>query len=668
MWLLRERTITGAFLLAMIILSALAFVSYRTTQRLLNAEASTIHTYDVIETLDDILYDVTRVESATRGFILSGDQGYLDDYSEGRSEIEPELQDFQQLIADNPVQQQLLAEFRTPLAEKLAFNEELISLRSRNDLEGTLKRMGTRQGYRLMEDIQQRVERMKDEEKRLLQARTALAHRDAQLLTGILLSGSVISLGILSLVFFHLVREVRRRRASEARLSRVNHLFYILSQSNQAIVRIRDLNPLLNKVCRITVERGFFNLAWVGMIDEETRALKMAAASEDELMRSERPWLPLGGDAGGGHTEGLPDLQASFICNDIATDPRSLPEREKALVQGFRSVSVFPLLRSGRFVGVFCVYAAATNVFEDDIVTLLNEVSDDVSFALQSMEHEEIRRRSEEKIQRLNRDLESRIEERTAELALLNRELEERNKLLAHASQLKSEFVSRMSHELRTPLNAVSGYLDLLAEESAGELNAKQKRYVGHVRTGTAHLLELVNEVLDLSKIEAGGIQLHSEWFNASEALLEVLASTQPLAAVRNIAVEHALDPKFVIYADRVRFKQILYNLISNALKFTPEGGQVRIHFSFRDGSVHVSVTDNGIGISLEEQHLIFDEFHQGVTAKGVKEGTGLGLAITKRLIEEQGGKIWVDSEPGRGSQFTFTVPSPKAGAAGVEA
>ena len=215
MWLLRERTITGAFLLAMIILSALAFVSYRTTQRLLNAEASTIHTYDVIETLDDILYDVTRVESATRGFILSGDQGYLDDYSEGRSEIEPELQDFQQLIADNPVQQQLLAEFRTPLAEKLAFNEELISLRSRNDLEGTLKRMGTRQGDRLMEDIQQRVERMKDEEKRLLQARTALAHRDAQLLTGILLSGSVISLGILSLVFFHLVREVRRRRASD---------------------------------------------------------------------------------------------------------------------------------------------------------------------------------------------------------------------------------------------------------------------------------------------------------------------------------------------------------------------------------------------------------------------------------------------------------------------
>jgi signal transduction histidine kinase len=225
-----------------------------------------------------------------------------------------------------------------------------------------------------------------------------------------------------------------------------------------------------------------------------------------------------------------------------------------------------------------------------------------------------------------------------------------------------------MSHELRTPLNAVTGYLDLLAEESAGELNGKQKRYVGHVRTGAGHLLELVNEVLDLSKIEAGRIQLYLDWFNAADALLEVLASTQPLAATRNIYVEHVVDASMVIYADRLRLKQILFNLISNALKFTPEQGQVRIEFAHRDDSVYITVADNGIGIPPEEQQAIFAEFHQGVTTKGVKEGTGLGLAITKRLIEQHRGKIWVKSEPGSGSQFTFTIPSPPVRAAGAEA
>ena len=508
MWLLREKTIVGAFLVAMAVLGVLGVASYRTTQGLLDAEALVVHTHDVIDSLDNLSTDITAVESAARGFVLTGDQTYLADDSSARSEIEQELGNLQLLTADNAEQQRLLPELRTQLTEKLAMHEQMIGLRTRNDAQGALTLMTTGQGHRLMEDIQNRIDQMQDEEKKLLEARTAAARDDARLLTGILIVGSLLSLSILSAVFLHLVSEVRRRRASELRLHRVNQLFFILSQCNQAIVRIGEVAPLLSKVCAITVERRFFKAAWLGLVDDATGELKPVAASDDAALRFAGPWLP------------VPDVgdEPSFICNDIATDPRVLHDREKALGQEIRSAGIFRLQKFGKFAGVFCVYAADPNVFEHDIVALLKEITDDLSFALQNMEHERIRRHAEEEVRRLNQVLEFRIQERTAQLAKLLTELEERNKELARASQLKSEFVSRMSHELRTPLNAVTGYLDLLAEESAGELNGKQKRYVGHVRTGAGHLLELVNEVLDLSKIEAG--RFSSIWIGSMRRTL----------------------------------------------------------------------------------------------------------------------------------------------------
>jgi len=256
-------------------------------------------------------------------------------------------------------------------------------------------------------------------------------------------------------------------------------------------------------------------------------------------------------------------------------------------------------------------------------------------------------------------------------LAASNQELELRNREIAHATQLKSKFLASMSHELRTPLNAIVGFSGLLAEGTAGQLNDKQKRFVGHIKQGADHLLQLINDILDLSKIEAGQLELRCEDFHIGDCLPEVLSTIGPLAMAKEVDLQQRVRTSRSVYADRVRFKQILYNLLSNAVKFTPKGGRVEIDCCEDAALILVSITDTGIGIRPEDQQMIFEEFRQVEgTSQRAQEGTGLGLAITKRLVEQQGGKICLQSSPGKGSCFSFTLPSghavPETAVAGV--
>ena len=229
---------------------------------------------------------------------------------------------------------------------------------------------------------------------------------------------------------------------------------------------------------------------------------------------------------------------------------------------------------------------------------------------------------------------------------------------LETASRHKSEFLANMSHELRTPLNAIIGFSQVLQQRLFGELNEKQDEYVEDILSSGNHLLSLINDVLDLSKVEAGQVELEVAQLSLREALERGVVMVRERAVRNGVRLTLALDPAVdVVSGDERRIRQVVFNLLANAVKFTPEGGSVDVASERVDGEVHVSVADTGPGIAPEDQERIFEEFQQTDVGVRQREGTGLGLALSRRLVELHGGRIWVESEPGRGSRFVFTLP-----------
>jgi signal transduction histidine kinase len=227
------------------------------------------------------------------------------------------------------------------------------------------------------------------------------------------------------------------------------------------------------------------------------------------------------------------------------------------------------------------------------------------------------------------------------------------------ANQAKSEFLAKMSHELRTPLNSIIGFSDVLLERMFGELNEKQADYLEDIRSSGEHLLSLINDILDLSKVEAGRMELALSTFDPGATLENTVTFVRELAARNGVELDLEVDKRLTAWtADERKFKQIVLNLVSNAVKFTPQGGKVTVRASRNDGGMEVAVTDTGVGIAPEDRALVFEEFRQVGTDYAKKvEGTGLGLALTKKFVELHGGRIWVESEKGKGSTFAFILP-----------
>ncbi len=261
------------------------------------------------------------------------------------------------------------------------------------------------------------------------------------------------------------------------------------------------------------------------------------------------------------------------------------------------------------------------------------------------------RKRVEEELRKYHEHLEELVEKRTAELAVAKERAEE-------SDRLKSAFLSTMSHELRTPLNSIIGFTGIMLMGIVGELTAEQRKQLIMVKNSANHLLSLINDILDISKIEAGQVEIVTEQFDMREVVEKVVKTVTPLAEEKELALVAEVTPEVgEITSDRRRVEQILLNLINNAVKFT-EKGEVRLECQVNDDYLVTHVIDTGIGIKPEDMDKLFEAFQQvdtGLTRR--HEGTGLGLSICKKLVEMLGGEIWAESEWGVGSTFTFTLP-----------
>jgi two-component system, NtrC family, sensor kinase len=257
-------------------------------------------------------------------------------------------------------------------------------------------------------------------------------------------------------------------------------------------------------------------------------------------------------------------------------------------------------------------------------------------------------------------DLEEKVQQRTRELAGALAELDQKSRELETASHHKSAFLANMSHELRTPLNAISGFSQVLRKRLYGEINDKQADYLDEILASSRDLLSLIDDVLDLSKVEAGQIGLEVAPFSLPSTLDRGVVVVRERAAKGGLRISLSSDPGIeTVTGDERRVRQVFVNLLSNAVKFTPAGGAIDVRASRVNGEVRVSVTDTGPGIAPGDQARIFEEFQQAAAGREQREGTGLGLALSKRLVELHGGRIWVDSELGKGSTFVFTLPAP---------
>ena len=425
------------------------------------------------------------------------------------------------------------------------------------------------------------------------------------------------------------IENVRLFGALEARtaqLTRSVEELRALGDIGRAVSSTLDLETVLSTIVRRATELADMDGGCVYEYDEAREAFHLHTAYRlpDDLVAALRA-TPIRKGEG---VLGLMALIGEPVQIGDIMDEGSYQSRVREILLrlGYRGLLAVPLVSDSRLLGGLVVNRSTPGPFGAQVIALLNAFATQSALAIQN--------------------------------ARLFREIEDKSRQLETASRHKSEFLANMSHELRTPLNAIIGFSEVLAERLFGEINDKQAEYLADILESGRHLLSLINDILDLSKIEAGRMELEVAEFDLPAAVNHCVNLVRERAQRGGIALACNVDgcPEKVL-ADERKVKQVLLNLLSNALKFTPEGGNVDVRGAARDGMAELSVTDTGAGIAPEDQDAVFEEFRQVGSAAKKIEGTGLGLAISRKFVELHGGSISLTSTVGKGSTFTFTLP-----------
>jgi GAF domain-containing protein len=398
-----------------------------------------------------------------------------------------------------------------------------------------------------------------------------------------------------------------------------------LGEVGQAISSTLDLQTVLSTIVARATELSGTDAGVIYEYDAQ-REVFLPRATEHLEAEIVETMLATPVRKGEGATGRLAEVQEAIQVPDILAAPAESRVRGVLVRAGYRALLAAPLVREEQLIGALTVIRKATGEFPAEVIDLLRAFATQSALAIQN--------------------------------ARLFREIADKSRQLEVVSQHKSEFLANMSHELRTPLNAIIGFSEVLSERMFGELNEKQDEYLKDIHASGQHLLSLINDILDLSKIEAGRMELDLTDISLPAALDNAVTLVRERAGRRGIALHMTVDERLEhVRADERKVRQVVLNLLSNAIKFTPEGGRIEVRAAPVDGAVEVSVSDTGVGIAPEDQEAVFEEFRQVGTADKKVEGTGLGLALSRKFIELHGGKIWVKSQVGAGSTFTFTIP-----------
>jgi len=712
--------VTAGFVVAVAVMIFAAGVSINLTRDLVLTGNWVTHRQEVLRAIEETQTAIGNVQSVQRGYVTLGEESALAGMKPYEAVLQEKVGNLMKLTADNPAQQRRLDVLEPLIWQRVAFTKQTIGTRREEGLDAAQKLIATGKGIKMSVAINQLFKEMRDAEYALLDEDQRKA-REASTSTFLVLPlGVFLSLTISSLGMYFLNEGVRERvrmetgwRESEERFQTViehmteglviskldgtlvhwnpaalaihgfsgkedpreklgdmGRIFELTTLDGEAVpvkdwpmsrvirgeklrdvaVRVRRVDREFNRVfCyggSIVREPSGMKLAFLTMVDitERTRSEEALRASERQL---------------GSFVEQAPVAIAMLDRNMmyLATSRRWTDEfgRGNAELVGKSHYDVHPdMPETWREVHREAMAGIAKRC-DEDLWVQGDGKQYWLRWAVQPWRdaHGEIGG-----IMILTENISDR--KHAEEVQLENVRLEAENRRVAEANRMKSEFLANMSHELRTPLNGIIGFSELLSDERPGPLNRKQKEYLGDVLNSANHLLQLINDVLDLAKVEAGKFDFQPRPFVLAEAIEEVCAVVRGLANKKQIQLGTRIAPEVgTVRLDEHRFKQICYNLLSNAVKFTDAAGRVEIAAAAREGGCfEVRVTDTGIGIREEDMDRLFREFEQLESGSSRRfEGTGLGLALTKKLVEMQGGSVSAESVYGKGSTFTVVLP-----------
>jgi signal transduction histidine kinase/DNA-binding response OmpR family regulator/CHASE3 domain sensor protein len=586
---------------ALVVLAIVGIVSYHNVTRLDESAHWVTHTHEVLATLESLMANVNDAKSSQRGYVITGSGNYLSSYSAVKENILKKVSDVRQLTSDNPNQQKRIEALTPLIIARVAIMDHTISVRREQGFGAAADIFATSPGKYLADEIQKLISEMEQEEYILLKEREAVATSGVRSTKFTILLGSLLAFSLVPLAALIINREIQKRSDAERRLlSKTEELAGSERESRRKSQILQSILNSMGDGVAVANEKGEFILF-------NSAAERILGVGSIPIPRQ-------------GWTEHFGIYLADGVTPVSADD---IPLARALRGESVEDAELFvrnPKIPDGVWINVTANPLTDEGSVRRGGVAVFRDIS-------RNKQAEELLVRAKDEAER--------------------------------ASNFKDQFLSTMSHELRTPLNAVLGFSDLLADERYGSLNDRQRRYVNNIHTGGEHLLRLISDILDLSKIQAGRMDLTIQDVPVKLAFAEVLTELGPLADKKSQTLsqsESASD--LIVRADVTRFRQMLMNLTGNAIKFTPQGGDIELAAKIENGQIRIEVLNSGPGIPAEEQQRIFSSFYRLKQTGEPIEGTGLGLAITQRLAELHGSRLELESQPGQGSCFYFSLPA----------